>query len=228
MDIILPVLYIVFIFGLYIGVPLFIVSMGKRKKQKEREETERWLKEQEEIKRQRQAAEAKRQEELQKQQREMMLQDIAEKYMNNPITLEIANELADFFVLNINQHDRKTTEPDINIRFFIVRKGQVIYADNESGCFALEFADYQYSLIEHHLKEIQDDVEFRGFLYAISLKAVEIIRGKLTKDPSGTFYNFEIKENIYKDYYGKYQYDGCGYDLIYTAKNGNYITPKEW
>ncbi len=155
---------------------------------------------------------------------EQNFERLREKYMNNPVTLQIANECSEMFARAIEARIRNTSVPEIIIEYRLSKKNS--FANDDvmfkllspltSGTFDLEKYNeefYCYSLKENNLAAIPDSNEFYVFLHAIALNIKKTLTERFPKDPSGTEYTIKVSED-----------SNAMVKISYCAKNGNYAS----
>ncbi|MBQ3012217.1 MAG: hypothetical protein IJD74_01610 [Clostridia bacterium] len=179
-----------------------------------------------------QAAEAKRRAEAEANRRKQaQINDLLQKYMSSPYTIEAAENFTRTFIKAVESLNR-------DIRNEIVSMEDVGILANVNNGTSHEISTFGYQLrtrenyrdtntelinfTKKNLQPLKNELEIHAFLKAVSLNACDMIKKQYPRDKSGTVYSLTASEPFWdRGYYIKVEFK-------YSARNASYTAPAEW
>ncbi len=230
-SIISNLLFIICQFFIIIVLPIILISIivTAIKKAKERAAEEaRWAREWAEA----QAAEARRRDEAEAKRREQeQINDLIQKYMSNPYTIEAAENFTRVFIKAVDSLPRDIRDKTVSMKNVGINAYNGICHEISTFGYQLE-TEHFYShrhhdtelidFTEKNLQPLNSENEIYAFLKAVSLNAYDMIKKQYPRDKSGTLYELTVSEPFVER--------GCyiKVEFKYSAPNADYTPPAEW
>ena len=228
------ILFLIFVL-IVIATVITVISVKKAKERaaEEAKWAEEWA--------QARAAEARRRTEAEANRRKQeQINDLIQKYMSNPYTIEAAENFTKVFIKAVDSLNR-----DIRNKVVIMENvGISAYVNNgmtggiSTFGYELKTKESYYSIgsdtelinfTKKNIQPLKNENEIYAFLKAVSSNAYDMIKKQYPRDKSGTVYELTVSEPIITNRFGRnYENSYHKVEFKYSARNANYTPPATW